>query len=112
MALAKPFSPTVSAKLTDGNVRLVCRRFRPTTNRTPTSFCVDYVAIEMSCKSRNRADKHHRQRPVAAVTYARLSANLADVDLSKVSAVEKDDSKAIVACSKHLCGAATGRLKG
>ncbi|EDQ86879.1 uncharacterized protein MONBRDRAFT_27936 [Monosiga brevicollis MX1] len=75
-----------------------------------------YLALERDT-IRLKADRYHRARPEPAVSYSRLRADIANVVLAAtVDAQPPDVSttpasaaplRPLVACWKHLCGAAT-----
>lgn len=62
---------------------------------------------------RHRTDKYHRQEPADAVRFERYVVDIEHLALEKLPLLQDDgERKPIVACSKHLCGAATGTVEG
>lgn len=73
----------------------------------------DYIAIERMTRIRHRTDKYHRQEPADAVRFERYVVDIEHLALEKLPLLQDDaERKPIVACSKHLCGAATGTVEG
>lgn len=132
-AQAKPFFSLHYELRTVGANQLVkyptCSQFR--------KMCLDYVAIEMRMRFKMPADKFHRQKPSRDVRYLRLISDIADCELSKAPLIAHNKLEPLlhamhqgsferlicepetaavnprdrlVACSKHLCGVATGVL--
>jgi hypothetical protein len=58
---------------------------------------------------RHRTDKYHRQEPADNVRFERYVVDIEHLALEKLPLLQDErERKPIVACSKHLCGAATG----
>ncbi len=56
---------------------------------------------------RHKQDNRYKVDGKAHASVHRLRADIADVDLSRVQAVQ--EARRLVGTGKHLCGAATGR---